>query len=113
MDLYTLRNTEGQTVSTVCFFQNSTNFTIIKFGVLVAAHLTNWKKTPGKTGKLHSHFSTSQYQARAVEFADEFLQTMSEKAKLVNQHINSSKAKQVKENQRKLASIACAILMCG
>ncbi|RMX53002.1 hypothetical protein pdam_00024242 [Pocillopora damicornis] len=38
---------------------------------------------------------------------------MSKKAKLVNQHINSSRAKQVKENQRKLASIACAILMCG
>ena len=113
MDLCTLRNTVGQTVSTVCFFQNSINSTIIKFGVLVAAHLTNWKKTPGKTGKLHSHFSTSQYQARAVEFVDEFLQTTSEKAKLVNQHINSSRAKQVKENQRKLASIASAILMCG
>lgn len=81
MDLCTLRNTVGQTVSTVCFFQNSTNFTIIKFGVLVAAHLTNWKKTPGKTGKLQSHFSTSQYQAWAVEFADKFFQTMSEKSK--------------------------------
>lgn len=75
--------------------------------------LNQLKKTPGKTGKLHSHFSTSQYQARAVEFADEFLQTTSKKAKLVDQHINSSRAKQVKENQRKLASIASAILMCG
>ena len=38
---------------------------------------------------------------------------MSGKAKPVNQHIDSSRAKQVKENRSKLASITDAILMCG
>ena len=86
-----------------------------EFGVLVTrtVPLTNWKKATGQTGKLHPHFSKSQHHARAAEFADNFLQTISGKAQPVNQRIDSSRAKQVKENRSKLTSIADAILTCG
>ena len=86
---------------------------INEFGVLVTTPLTNWKKATSNSGKLHSHFNKSQYHARAVEFADNFIQTMSGKAKAVTQHIESTRTKQVKENRSKLISIADAIVTCG